>query len=470
MMNRAVWAVMIGVMCVPFAWAQTDAERGQAFILESKRLPVAERVDRAVLTIQNSTDDAVVAEAAWDLTRFWDNPEEKIAAIDSMLASKQQDTRAFQWGTMAKARLLARQGAKEEARAIFQNAIAQNWEKARVMYFDSLWETGDYALMAMDLYEHNANAPADTRNQVVYEEGRDFIEMLNGLRAMRTGNADSSAMRDVFPKLKESKFRPLAIRFAKALCLTADDRCPEALAELDEVQKLIGEKASPDFDESRDLPLFRAAVLFFEGRDFDAARASFREYMDRNADNRSRVLGQALTLIFAMENSYQDGQIILELTDLLVNSEYITDETIKSQFPEWYVGSLLISHQSGLAKRGRWDEAARGWAQIMGEYYPRTLSSAVAALNFGIYISWRHNDLDGAERLLNDILENAPFDGIVPHVKSILSDIRAKRGDKAGAIALLQESLNRLGPTPYGKGPVSDCRKDVIRKLNELTK
>jgi len=89
---------------------------------------------------------------------------------------------------------------------------------------------------------------------------------------------------------------------------------------------------------------------------------------------------------------------------------------------------------------------------------------------FATYISWRHNDLDGAERLLNDILQNAPFDGVVPHVKSILSDIWAKRGDKARAIALLQESLNRLGPTPFGKGAVCDCRKDVIRKLNELAK
>jgi len=436
----------------------------------SKRLPVAERVDRAVLTIQNSTDDAVVAEAAWDLTRFWNNPEEKIAAIDSMLTSKQQDTRAFQWGTMAKARLLARQGAKEEAHAIFQNAIAQNWEKARVMYFDSLWETGDYALMAMDLYEHNANAPADTRNQVVYEEGRDFIEMLNSLRAMRINSPDSSAMRDVFPKLKESKYRPLAIRLAKALCLTADDRCAEAVAELDEVQKLIDANASPEFDESKELPLFRAAVLFFEGRDFDAARASFREYMDRNADNRSRVLGQALTLSYAMKNSLQDSKKLLELSSLMVNSEYITDSTIKDSLPEWYVAGLMNMHSSGLAVQGRWDEAAVVNAEIMSKYYPHTISAANAALNFAIYISWRHNDLDGAERLLNDILENAPFDGVVPHVNSILADIRAKRGDEAGAIALLQESLNRLGAAPYGKGPVSDCRKDVIRKLNELAK
>jgi|GEM_PF-3365530 len=40
--------------------SQTGAERAQAFILESKRLPVAERVDRAIGTIENSTDDVIV--------------------------------------------------------------------------------------------------------------------------------------------------------------------------------------------------------------------------------------------------------------------------------------------------------------------------------------------------------------------------------------------------------------------------
>ncbi|HQO34822.1 MAG TPA: hypothetical protein PLG59_09185, partial [bacterium] len=44
--------------------AQTDAERVEAFILESKHLPVAERIQRASETMQVSDDQAVVGEAA----------------------------------------------------------------------------------------------------------------------------------------------------------------------------------------------------------------------------------------------------------------------------------------------------------------------------------------------------------------------------------------------------------------------
>ena len=43
---------------------QPQADRAEAFIWASKRLPVAERLDRARETIQGGTDEAVMAAAA----------------------------------------------------------------------------------------------------------------------------------------------------------------------------------------------------------------------------------------------------------------------------------------------------------------------------------------------------------------------------------------------------------------------
>ena len=95
-MKRIFLLTILAVLCFPLTlWAQTDAERGQAFILESKRLPVAERVDRAVLTIQNSTDDAVVAEAVTDLAQFWNNPEDKLAVIEDALTKADKKSKTL---------------------------------------------------------------------------------------------------------------------------------------------------------------------------------------------------------------------------------------------------------------------------------------------------------------------------------------------------------------------------------------
>ena len=69
------------------------------------------------------------------------------------------------------------------------------------------------------------------------------------------------------PQLKESKRRPLANQIAKALCLSADERFDEALTELDQIQAILSSEDAPGSsrDESKDMPLYRTAVLLFQG-------------------------------------------------------------------------------------------------------------------------------------------------------------------------------------------------------------
>jgi len=47
----------------PFNVRAADSDSGEAFLEASKRLPVAERIERAREAIRNSDDNAVVAEA-----------------------------------------------------------------------------------------------------------------------------------------------------------------------------------------------------------------------------------------------------------------------------------------------------------------------------------------------------------------------------------------------------------------------
>jgi hypothetical protein len=234
-MKRIFLLTILAVLCFPLTlWAQTDAERGQAFILESKRLPVAERVDRAVLTIQNSTDDAVVAEAVTDLAQFWNNPEGKLAVIEDVLSKADKKSKTFQRAELAKARTLAR----------------------------------------------------------------------------------------------------------------------------------LGQKAA--------------------------------------------------------------------------------------------------------AFAGKWEESTRLCIEIMEDYYPGTMAGANSALGLALYISSHDKDSDGAERLLYDILERSPYDGIAPFVYVALAEIADARGDRAKALTLLEESFNRVGTAPYGRGPERFLRQNAQQLKSKI--
>lgn len=449
-----------------------EADRVEAFLQASKRLPVAERIARARETIQTSHDQAVVAEAVWDLAKFSVTPERAqvaLASVEALIAESQEGSKVFRQANLARARLLARLGQKGDADGIFRRAIAEHWDKNAYKYFyESLWETGEYALLAIDEYDRHTSDEYSDEDRAFYESERDFVDMFGRLRAMKVASSQSSAMEEVFPRLKESKRRPLAKSIAKALCLAADDRYEEAIALLNQLENLLGSGDAPasDYDESKDLPLYLAAVLFFEGRDFDAARAAFREYMDRNEDTRTRVLERALKLTYAMEHSTQDQRKIVELTGFLVSSEFVMDEEIRSQLPEGNVASLLTMHQLGLACRGEWDESAQVCLQIMEKYYPQTLAGANAAMSLAVNLSWRYGDMEGPERLLNDIVSQAPYDGIVPHVERLLAKLALERSDYDTALFLLEDVLDRIGP--FGKGPLLRCRQKALALREEI--
>ncbi len=464
-MNRAVWAVMISVVCAPFAFAQTDAERGQAFILESKRLFVAERLDRAVLTIQNSTDDAVVAEAVTDLAQFWNNPEDKLAVIEDVLSKADKKSKTFQRAELAKARTLARLGQKAEAHAIFEKAIADGNEKALHFYHNSFWETGDYAKVAIDTYKRLAESAQDDPTK--YEKERDFVGMFDSLRAMRAVFPESSAIKEVYSQLNDSEVRPLAKPLAEVVCLSADDRYGEALAALDKVQELLKSGKYTGPDEGKNVAFLRVAVLFFEGRDFDAARGALRKYLELNKDNPGRALCRLSFFSCAMEQSADDARKMIELTSPLMSSELLTDERIKGDLKQWELQGILSHHWEALMYHHRWDESRELSLRIMDNYYPQTLSGTNIAKSFAHYISLVHNDLDGAERLYYDILERAPYDGIVPHTKFNLARLQYKRGNYILANQLLNDIEPRLGPLPFGNRPTRECR-EMTRQLRAL--
>ncbi|HPO10602.1 MAG TPA: tetratricopeptide repeat protein, partial [bacterium] len=272
------------------------------------------------------------------------------------------------------------------------------------------------------------------------------------------------AMQEILPQLKESKRRPLANRIAKALCLSADGRYDEALTELDQIQAILSAEDAPvsDRDESKDLPLYRTAVLLFQGQDYDAARDAFRDYMARNADDPEHLLFRSRNLTYGMDETPSDIRRIAEFTRVLVNSDLMATKEARAKLPMNLAASILEKHRESLGWRYETEESNRLAMLIMDEYYPQTLSGANAAMNFAAYIALDKGDLDGGRRLLNHILENAPYDGVVPHVKRVLAQIALREKKPDTAMELTNETLERVGPLPEG-GPLKRCLENALQ-------
>jgi len=444
------------------------------FQMAAKRLPTSERVAFCFQTIADETNQELIAEAARDLARFAPNiggAEEALAAVENLIDKIEGNHAVLTRLRLAKARLLARMGEKEASSDICRSAVVErNYPEAYKEFIEIFQENGWNKELAIDEFHRRTADEYSISINEYYDSSSgfsrpvtDFLAMLSHLRAVRRNNAQCSVTEEIYPKLSESVRRPEAREIAKALCLGADERYEESLEVLREVESDLRTKNDPEAvdDESNDLPLYFAAILFLEGRDYDAAREAFAEYMKRNSDDATLVLNRAVySLAYEMEKSTQDGPKILELTQLLVNSDIIADEKNRVQLPKSLVASLLEMHRQGLLWHNQEEEANIVSLQLMHQYYPDTLSGANAALNLARYLFASGKDIEGSERLLNDILVNAPYDGIAPHARVLLATIRMENGDRAAALRLVEEALDQVGPTPP-EGHFLICRQEA---------
>ena len=88
------WFIFLTILVLsPFLIPAADS--GEAFLEASKRLPVTERIERAREAIRNSDDNAVVAEAVWDLAKFAVTPERARNAlidVEALIAESERNT------------------------------------------------------------------------------------------------------------------------------------------------------------------------------------------------------------------------------------------------------------------------------------------------------------------------------------------------------------------------------------------
>ena len=454
-MIQSVLILVFALLAPIGLWASEEQpDPGKVYMLESKRLPVQDRINRALETMESSEEESVLAEAVWDLARFCGTPErskQALEAIDQLIEKSSGNSTVSKRATLSRARILAQIGQRDDAYEIFARAIMEQWdEKAYELYYESLKDNGEYAVMAIDRYQRVTSDQVSEAFRKFFKFDGDLVLMFRELQRMKQENNDTLAMEAVYPQLQECKGRPLAKSIAEALCLTSDKRYREALALINRLDDRMRNEKFPEarYDDSKDFPMYASIVLFYEAADFDAARACFREFMDLNQDNPERVLTKAVEITYGMAHSPETTKLIAELTGYLLQSELYMNEEIHSRLPEEKLASLMNMHHISLIWRGKPDEAARVSMQVMEKYYPQTLAGAVAARSFAQYLVQAHNDLDGAEKIYLDILDRAPFDGVLPATRIDLAGIAMMRQDYAKAVALLDEVIAHVGPSP----------------------
>ena len=471
---------LVGVICLmAVSWgnaAGTDAERVEAFIQVCKKLPVQERIQRAQETIQNSDDEAIVCEAARDLARFSktaERAEEALATIDALIDESDPNSDYYKKGQLAKARVLARLDRTEEAQNIFKKAIAECWyEDVDKEYYEAFSETGDYALLAVNEYEKHTSDEYSAEVKAYFGFGGDLCEMLCYLRGLRSLDSELSAMETILPQLGESKGRPMAKKIAEVFCLATDSRYEEAHKLLDEIEGILESEKNrvSNHDESKDLPLYRAAILLFEGHDYDAMRLAMQSYIENRYNNPQVVLRNVLSLTYVLELKQDNLKRIAELTAYFLISDIITNTEIRNSLQRKDLASLYAMHLVSVDRRKQLLYARKLAQQLVTEFYPDTLGGKTGALYSAAYLMCEQKN-EEAQKILLDLIQEYPADSIMAQAKSYLALLWYNMNTRdEESLALIQDVKDLIGIDENGRVNTKEdsLSRIQIKRIQEL--
>ncbi len=170
---------------------------------------------------------------------------------------------------------------------------------------------------------------------------------------------------------------------------------------------------------------------------FLSTRINYKQdelFYERNAEDPGHALGRILRIAYYFERLVNMRHKICEVTEYLLNSEMFEDEKIrarlnaevqsnplmKAKMPADLYAHVLELHAHSLSWKFDWQNAVIIWDQLFQDYYPHTITGASALMSKAVYTASKNNpggrDVALALDYLNDILENAPYDEIMPHV------------------------------------------------------
>jgi len=329
-------------------------------------------------------------------------------------------------------------------------------------YSESLMESDQMAESC--IMECNRIAGLE-KYQHYLSEGESLEIFLTLLRLTKHHDPEISVVDDVSKQLNDITDKQHFSRIAKALCFAEDGYTDEAVALLDEIDAQLSEKK--DHRDYKHLLLYKASILFKEGKNYPIAQAAFTEFMKRNEGRNKKIITSALRLARDIEIIKEDRCKMDEFAGFVINTEWFQSEAVQEELSDDDKAAIYDMKQNGLAWGGDFDGAAH-INKYVSETYPETLAGINCLRNYALYLDYHDHNKDESLRLLNKVLTKTTFDETIASIQVVFSEYAIKNKDYDAALDHLQAALDCI--TPYEKGSLAAYRKEILDRIDKVIK
>ncbi|MGC9329887.1 MAG: hypothetical protein ACP5I1_19790 [Candidatus Hinthialibacter sp.] len=355
--------------------------------------------------------------------------------------------------------MLTRLGEQAEAEALFQNAIQNNWKHAMWRYSESLIENDDMAeaciLECLRIAGLEKYAP--------YRGEEESLEIfLTLLRLTKDFDDSLSVTAEASQKLGAISDKPVFVQIARALCLSEDGRIPEALQILEKLNLQLAETKT--HREYKHLPLYKASILFKEGRDYPAAEAAFTEYIRRNEGQNQKIIASALRLARDIEIRIEDRPKMDECLTFVIESDWFQRDDVQNSLTDDNKAEIYDMQGVGLAWSGDYVSASR-IAKKVADEYPDTLAGINCLRNYALYPTSPLNEAERI-RIFNEVLSKTTFDETISSIRVVFSEKAMKNKDYDAALDHLQAAVDCISPRE--KGSKAAYRKEILGRIDRV--
>lgn len=316
----------------------------QAYQKEREVKNAQDRLLFARLTTARSKNSDVLCEAILDLLKYSTNDKDNRHAmelINTLLRRTPEDSEAYRESVFAKGQLLARAGQKDTAKALFLEAIRNEWKNAMDRFRETLIDCGYLDEACILEFERVAGEPPYR----AYRREDDSLGIfLSLMRRMKRVKPESLAMVSVYDSIHTVREGEPYKRLAKALCLSEDGKSEEAveiLTDLDETVAKYNRHTSKNLSEIqrfknhrefRNIPLYAASILYKQGADLQKAQDFFSLFMERNRGKNKKIMASSLQLAGDLNAAPQNRSALRTFVEFILKSSWFNDAGVRKDF------------------------------------------------------------------------------------------------------------------------------------------
>jgi hypothetical protein len=400
------------------------------YFLEKKQINKSEMREFAKSKILETNDTKVIHESLRDLFSLKSDHkqnQEIIALTEYSLKKFANDDLFQKIVKLYKATALRRLDKKNEGDQMFQLAINENWYGAFAYYKKSLEETGDFNKAAILEYDRVTNDDLYMEykdNNLRNDDKEDYIPFFIRLKNLKLNDKNTSVLNDVYPHLEYSDKYCMSKEICKALCLGIDGQYEEALSVIDSVDRsLKSEKNGNEIKLYKNIPLYKALLLYHKGNNPGMAMIALQNFFHRNADNPVKIYISTQHIIGSLHKTDENFKQIHKVCKVLIESRYLELIKEKKLLPSSKINHIYDMYAMSLEQDGKWEEAKSFYEDLYSKSDFSDIAIANAAIRFAWILFEKENNAENAKYILNRVIENSKDNTILETSKNCLQHI-----------------------------------------------